>query len=244
MHRTHTAAEALASLEVLRRCGVPSFSVDVIFGLPTSLSADVTGALERILEFEPHHLSVYGLTAEERTPLHRWIGRGKAALAPEVRYAEEFLSIHELLTAAGFEHYEVSNYARPGHRSRHNQAYWTGRDYLGLGPSAHSYVGGERHWNLAPWTAYERVVAQGLDPIEGRERLGPDERCLEALYLGLRTAEGASVAACGPLNRRVLLDATRVGWLAEAHGRVRLTAEGWLRLDEIVAALTTSVEGG
>ncbi len=244
MHRTHTAAQGLESLDVLRRSGVPSISVDVIFGLPTPLSGDVCQALERLLDFEPDHISAYGLTAEKRTPLHRWIGRGETSLPPEGLYAEEFLRVHELLTTRGFEHYEVSNYARPGHRSRHNQAYWSGVDYLGLGPSAHSFIGGERRWNLSAWSAYEQAVARNLDPVEEGERPGPELRCLERLYLGLRTADGASLHDCGPLNHRFLQEVVGAGWVTELGDRVRLTPEGWLRLDQIVTALTTSVEGG
>src|SRR6185312_10602273 len=111
--------------------------------------------LERTLGLDPTHVSLYGLTVEPHTPLFRWTERGTAVEPPDERYADEYLEAHERLTLAGFEHYEVSNAGRPGCRSRHNSAYWSGADYLGLGPSAHSYHGSERRWNVREWAEYQ-----------------------------------------------------------------------------------------
>ncbi|MBI4421946.1 MAG: radical SAM family heme chaperone HemW, partial [Gemmatimonadetes bacterium] len=158
MHRTHDAGAIPRAVDTLRAAGIHAISLDLIFGLPEELAADFGRDLDRALHLGPTHLSVYGLSVEPRTPLARWISRGAASTPADERYVRDFLLAHGTLVGAGFEHYEVSNYARPGHRSRHNSAYWTSRPYAGLGPAAHSYrrgTGGERRWNLAQWTAYD-----------------------------------------------------------------------------------------
>lgn len=241
MHRPHTGRGALEALRTLRVVGLPSVSVDLIFGLPAHFRADPLADLERLLEFDPHHVSAYGLTVEHATPLARWVSRGEARMPPAARYADEFLAIHERLARAGFEHYEVSNYALQGHRSRHNTAYWSGRDYLGLGPAAHSYVAGERRWNLRAWSAYARMVEAGRDPAGGAERPDRAQLRLEHLYLGLRRVEGACVTDAGPLAEDYLREALARRWLVREGARLTATLEGWLRLDELVVALTTSV---
>ena len=239
MHRTHGVEQVGAAMRILRQAGFDSVSLDLIFALPDALRPSFRKDLEEALALEPDHLSVYGLSVEPRTPLARWTSRGTLALTGEERYAQEFLLAHERLTEAGFQHYEVSNYARPGHRARHNSAYWTGAPYAGLGPSAHGYARGVRRWNLAPWVAYQRAVSRGQSPEEGREQLGDDERRLEALYLGLRTSEGVALAAIPPSGQGVLEDAARHGLLQIADGTARATPRGWLTLDGLVARLTT-----
>ncbi len=239
MHRTHDAAQAAQAVRTLRQAGFHDISLDLIFALPDDVRPDFQRDLERALELEPDHLSVYGLSVEPRTPLARWTSRGTLVLSGEERYAREFLLAHQRLTEAGFEHYEVSNYARPGHRARHNSAYWTGAPYAGLGPSAHAYARGIRRWNLAPWAAYQRAVSRGQSPEEGREVLGDEERALEALYLGLRTTDGVALEAIPASGRAVLEGAVGDGLLAVTSGRVRATPQGWLTLDGLVARLTT-----
>src|SRR6185503_9870704 len=120
MHRTHDAEAGPRAIQVLRSAGINRISLDLIFGLPDELEPDLARDLESALALEPDHLSVYGLSVEARTPLARWISRGATSAPTDERYAREFLLVHEILAAAGFEHYEVSNYARPGRRSRHN----------------------------------------------------------------------------------------------------------------------------
>ncbi len=240
MHRSHSGEQAEEAVRVLRTAGITSVSLDLIFALPVELKRVWDEDLRRALELEPDHLSVYGLTVEARTPLARWIARGATTAPVEGTFAEQFLEAHEVLTSAGFEHYEVSNYARPGHRSLHNQAYWTGRHYLGLGPSAHGYDGARRYWNRAPWSAYEEALISGGDPTESVEQLTADQRRLETAYLGLRTADGVPAGLAAGWGEGWRASAMQQGWLEEAGGRVRLTPEGWLRLDAIAAVLTTS----
>ena len=233
MHRTHTAAQVPRAMEVLRGAGFRSVSLDLIFGLPASLGRDWAADLEQAVVLEPEHLSLYGLTVEEGTPLGRWAARGEVTPVDEERYAAEFLAAHRRLAAAGYEHYEVSNYGRPGHRARHNSAYWRRAPFLGLGPSAHGGWGRVREWNLRDWTAYARAIAAGADWIGGRESLDDAAVALEELYLGLRTAEGVSA---GVLDPATVAEWVAQGWAEGRDGRVRLTPEGWLRLDALAAA--------
>lgn len=244
MHRTHTAGQAARAVRALRRAGFTNISLDLIFALPDSLRPNFRRDLERALALEPDHLSIYGLSVEPRTPLARWISAGAIVPGGDERYAAEFLLAHERLARAGFEHYEVSNYARPGRRSRHNSAYWTGEPYAGLGPSAHGFTGKVRRWNLAPWAAYERTVHQGRSPEAGRETLSREERKLEQVYLGLRTRSGVSRSVLGPQAEALLEDAVKAGLLKRNGRRVRATPRGWLALDAVVARLTTWAVGG
>jgi len=244
MHRTHHAGQAGQAVRALRRAGFHNISLDLIFALPDALRPNFRRDLERALALEPDHLSVYGLSVEPRTPLGRWISAGAVAPGGDERYAKEFLLAHERLTRAGFEHYEVSNYARPGRRSRHNWAYWTGEPYAGLGPSAHGFSGTVRRWNLAPWAAYERTVHQGKSPEAGRERLSREEQSLERVYLGLRTRWGVARTLLGSQAEALLEDAIKAGLLTRRGGRIRATPKGWLALDALVARLTTWAASG
>src|SRR6266851_6118491 len=190
MHRSHDAARIGAAVHALRGAGIDNISLDLIFALPAELRRDWGRDLDLALALLPSHLSLYGLTVEDRTPLARWISRGAASPPDDERYACEYLLAHERLAAAGYHFYEISNAARDGHRSRHNSAYWSGRSYVGLGPAAHSFDGRVRRWNLSAWEAYRRAVLAGRSPMESEEVLTPEQRELERLYLSLRTDEG------------------------------------------------------
>lgn len=233
MHRTHRAEQVPDAVAALRAAGIVNISVDLIFALPSELQRDWTADLERTIALEPTHISLYGLTVEPHTPLFRWTERGATLPALDERYADEYLEAHRRITDAGFEHYEVSNAGRPGFRSRHNSVYWSGADYLGLGPSAHSLERGTRRWNVREWADYQLRSARGESVIGGTESLGADARALERRYLSLRTVAGLAAAEM-PADAR---DAWyREGWAAAVGDRVRLTAEGWLRLDALVGA--------
>ncbi len=234
MHRTHTAEQVPRAVATLRDAGVTDQSLDLIFGLPAALGRRWEQDLAAALALEPTHLSLYGLTVEQGTPLARWTERGEVTPVDEERYAAEFLLADTELTRAGYRHYEVSNYARDGRRARHNGAYWRRAPFLGLGPSAHSGWGRERQWNLREWTAYEIAVGEGLAPIGGRERLDDAAVALEELYLGLRTADGVSAELVDRGSRESWIGS---GWALKEGGRLRLTPEGWLRLDALVASV-------
>jgi oxygen-independent coproporphyrinogen III oxidase len=235
MHRTHSARQIETAVDVLRGAGIADLSLDLIFGLPAGLGREWHADLERALALGPEHLSLYGLTIEDHTPLAKWTARGEVAPVDEERYAAEFLEAHTVLGSSGYEHYEVSNYARPGRHARHNGAYWRRGSFIGLGPSAHSGWDRHRQWNLREWSAYERALAAGRSPVAGAERLDDDAVELEQLYLGLRTSDGVPA---GRLRADVQADWLTSGWAVTSHGRIRLTPEGWLRLDALTTAVT------
>jgi oxygen-independent coproporphyrinogen-3 oxidase len=234
MHRTHTAEQVPAAVDAVRAAGIGDLSLDLIFGLPATLGRRWERDLERALALDPEHLSLYGLTVEEHTPLGRWTAAGRIMPVDEERYAEEFLLAHAALVAAGYEHYEVSNAGKPGCRARHNSAYWRRAPFIGLGPSAHSGFGAERRWNLREWQAYHDASVAGRSVVAGREVLGQGEIALEEIYLGLRTREGVPASR---LPEEVRAAWGQEGWARLEGGRIVLTAEGWLRLDALAASV-------
>ena len=237
MHRSHDATRIGDAVRVLRAAGFDNISLDLIFALPAELRRDWARDLDLACSLLPAHLSLYGLTVEERTPLARWISRGATSAPDDERYAEEYLLAHEQLGSRGYRFYEVSNAARDGHRSRHNSAYWSGFAYLGLGPAAHSFDGRVRRWNLAAWESYRRALAAGQPAVEAEEVLTHEQRELERLYLALRTTTGLPQSACPPDR---LAAWRRNGWVEVEGERVVCTPEGWLRLDALVRDLTSA----
>ena len=147
--------------------GFRNISLDLIFALPEALGRDWARDLDLALALEPEHLSLYGLTVEEGTPLGRWTARGESTPPPDERYAAEYLLAHQALRAAGFEHYEVSNAGRPGYRARHNSAYWRRAPFIGLGPSAHSALAGRRSWNVPRMGQLRAPDSKAGQPIRG-----------------------------------------------------------------------------
>jgi oxygen-independent coproporphyrinogen-3 oxidase len=236
MHRGHDAAAIERAVAQAREAGFAHVSFDLIFALPAALGRDWTRDLDRAVALAPSHLSLYGLTMEPGTPLGRWRDRGDALEAPEEQYEREFLEAHARLTAAGYAHYEVSNFAGSGGPSRHNSAYWRGVAYAGLGPSAHEFDGATRRWNAPAYAEWLRRLREGRDPMEGAETLTEPNRAAETVYLGLRTNAGLALASAEERERVVRW--LEAGWGELSDGRLRLTAEGWLRLDALAADLT------
>jgi len=233
MHRTHRSEQAADALTILREAGFENLSLDLIFGLPAHLTRSWSRDLDRALALEPDHISLYALTVEDRTPLSRWIAQGRCGTPDDERSADEYLEAHSRLRDAGFDHYEVSNAGRPGFQAKHNSAYWSGARYIGLGPSAHSYLGDQRQWNVREWAAYQRAIQKGKPVVGGRERVHGRRARLEHLYLGLRTNSGVEAEA---VSASVAGAWQEAGWAECEGGRVRLTVEGWLRLDALVRA--------
>jgi oxygen-independent coproporphyrinogen-3 oxidase len=237
MHRSHRAEQVPPAVQMLKAAGLGNVSMDLIFALPEVLERDWARDLELTLALDPAHLSLYGLTVEPHTPLARWTARGEALPARDERYAAEFLAADAAMTSAGFVHYEVSNAGRPGFESRHNRAYWSGAEYVGLGPSAHSFIAGERRWNAREWADYVARLDRGESVVAGREQIGTDAGRLERIYLGLRTSTGVPVAL---VPGEALAAWVRAGWAVTNGATVRLLPEGWLRLDALVGAIAHS----
>lgn len=234
MHRSHSAARIADAVRAVRASGIANVSLDLIFALPPHLGRSWQADLDALLSLTPQHVSLYGLTVEPGTPVARWISRGILAEAPEELYETEFLAAHELLTHAGYEHYEVSNFARPGYRACHNFAYWAGVPYAGLGPASHEFDGTTRRWNLSAYTDWQHALSEGTNPMAGSERLTPANRVSERAYLELRTLEGTVLT---DMEKELVQPWIRAGWAQLARSRLILTAAGWLRLDSLAVAL-------
>jgi len=237
MGRMHGADGATRAVRVAKDAGLTNLSVDLVFGLPEHLGRPWTEDLERALDLDVPHVSLYGLSVEPATALGRAVAEGREPGVDEEKYREEFLEAAERLARAGYEHYEVSNFARAGHASRHNAVYWDGRAYLGLGNGAHSYVHPVRWWNARDWAAYRTALLEGRSPEEGRERIEAATQALEGTWLGLRTSDGLSLAGRSQRGRELALAWERGGLAIVAGDRVRLTPEGWLLLDRLSVEL-------
>lgn len=240
MGRMHGADGPARAVTALRHAGIDNLSLDLIFGLPARFNRDWAGDLDRIIALAPEHVSLYGLTAEKGTPLGRWVEEGRETLAGEDQYVEEYLLAVEKLTSAGYEHYEVSNFAKPGRASRHNQAYWGGVSYIGIGPGAHSYLPPSRQWNVRDWNEYERRLREGLSPRESNEEVGGEVAALERSWLGLRTSSGLLLSELSDEQRLKLAGWQQAGLALFSGGAVKLTPQGWLLLDRLVVELEAS----
>jgi oxygen-independent coproporphyrinogen-3 oxidase len=239
MHRTHDAGQIGQAVKALRRGGISNVSLDLIFALPASLNRSWERDLTLALDLEPQHVSLYGLTVEAHTPIARWADRGVVVEGTEAQYEEEFLLANESMTRAGFEHYEVSNFALPGKASRHNSAYWNGAPYVGIGPSSHSFDGAVRRWNVSAYSEWVRRLAAGRPVIGGEEILTDQNRDAEEVYLGLRTHNGLEINSLELDTVGRWVDA---GWGELESNRLRLTPTGWLRLDSLAADLAARRE--
>lgn len=237
MGRLHGADGPARAFAAARAAGLDDVSIDLIFGLPARLERDWSADLERALELGPTHVSLYGLTAEPATPLGRWVGAGRETLADEDSYADEFMMAAERLPAAGFEHYEVSNFGLPGRDSTHNRAYWRYRPYAGIGPGAHSFAPPIRSWNVRDWAEYSRRVLDGAAAEDGREELSAGDVALERIWLGLRSDDGLADVALSDAQREKVAEWVVAGLAERSEAVVRLTPRGWLLLDRLAVEL-------
>ncbi len=240
MGRLHGPDGPGRAVETARAAGIGNVGLDLIFGLPSRLGRDLEDDLDRILALEPDHISVYGLSVEPETPLGRWVAEGKEEVADEDRYRDEYLRVAERVRAAGYHHYEVSNFALPGREARHNGAYWSGVPYLGLGNGAHSFIAPERWWNHRDWGEYRRAVAAGETPRADEETVGPDAARLERIWLGLRVDEGLPRDELSDAQLERAREWERHGWVEPDPDRVRLSVDGWLLLDRLAVELDSA----
>jgi oxygen-independent coproporphyrinogen-3 oxidase len=189
--RRHSASQATGAIEAARSAGFTNIGLDLIYGIPGQTIDVWLDTIMRALLFEPEHLSCYQFTVEPHTPLGIRYRQGAFSLPDERLEHEFFIRTAEILEDAGYMHYEVSNFARDmTFASRHNQKYWDHTPYLGLGPSAHSFVANQRWWNYRSVGRYIAALQSGEPPVEASELLTMEQLQLEALYLGLRTKKG------------------------------------------------------
>ncbi len=190
LSRLHTAQEAVSFIKKVKSAGFENWGIDLIFGIPGQTEKTWRTGLQRAVDLGPRHVSVYALTVEEGTPLARAVRRNEVQPCPDEVEAGMYITALEVLGNAGYEHYEISNFSRPGYRSRHNQKYWNGTFYLGLGPSAHSFDGKNRWWNCSAIGDYLEEIKHSRLPVAERESLDDEQRLYEFLLLGLRQSRG------------------------------------------------------
>src|SRR5437870_30974 len=247
LDRLHTAAQAREAFDAARAAGFSDVSADLIYGLPGLDLPTWEATVKGVLGWQPDHLSAYALTLDEGSLWHaRSVSahRERVAMPQEETTTAQYRLMTELAAEAGFEHYEVSNYARPGHRSAHNQIYWRAEEYLGFGPGACGYLGDVRYANVKPVDRWAAMIADGLAPVDSHETLTPRQRMAERPMLGLRMREGVParwmeerVAVDGPRLRGVLAAWTERGLLVTEGGRARLTEPGFLLSDALFMEL-------
>ncbi|QNO36661.1 coproporphyrinogen III oxidase [Protaetiibacter sp. SSC-01] len=240
LERTHDPARIPLVVEWARAAGL-QVSLDLIYGTPGESLDDWRRSLELALAQRPDHLSAYALIVEAGTKLARQISRGEVAQPDEELQADQYELADELLAAAGYDWYEVSNWATDAaHRSRHNLAYWTGQDWWGVGPGAHSHVGGVRWWNVKHPAAYAERLAAGVSPAAGRETLDDETRHVEDVLLRSRIVDGLPTDVLDASGRSavagLIADGLVDGQKAIA-GRIVLTRRGRLLADAVVRRL-------
>jgi oxygen-independent coproporphyrinogen-3 oxidase len=238
--RLHTGAGAHAAFDAGRAAGFDNISVDLMYGLPGQDTGMWRRTVDAVLDWKPDHLSAYGLTLDAGS---RWGATGVADLPVDDTVVEQYWILAGAARARGLEHYEISNYARPGFRSRHNQIYWRADEYLAAGPGACGFVGDVRYGNTKPVARYAAALEAGLLPVDTVERLDVGQRAAERLFLGLRLADGVPAAwlharaAAVPALRRRLDDWRERGLLVARGARVALSEAGFLVSDALFVEL-------
>ncbi len=234
--RGHSAEKAEEAIGHLRSAGFQNIGLDLIYGLKAQPMKGWTDTLHRALTFQPEHLSCYQLTLEKGTVFERRSHGKEMITLPEKAAAAHFLATSKLLESRGYHHYEVSNFARgKDFEAYHNRKYWRHIPYLGLGPSAHSFDGKKRWWNMRSVKKYRAALLKGRLPIEGRETLTKEQLYLESLALGFRTRRGVDLKSLTltPTSRETLLMLRERGLLKIVDGRAAPTLRGYLLADHL-----------
>lgn len=244
MNRAHQARQASDSLRMALQY-FENISIDLIYGTPGLTHEYWKKNIETAISLGVPHLSCYALTVEPQTRLHKMISLGQVQDIDPGSQSEQFLILMDRLQAAGYEHYEISNFALPGRRSRHNSSYWQGKKYLGLGPSAHSYDGSSRQWNISNNRKYAASILQGIVPATS-ETLTPTQQWNETIMIALRTQEGLQLDSLpGPQQAQLIKAGEKYlerGLMKMEENRFVLTNEGKLLADGIAAELFFSEE--
>lgn len=244
MNRAHNASQAVDCLELAREKGFDNISIDLIYGSPTLTDEHWKQNVQQAIALNIPHLSCYALTVEPGTALDHFIQHNKIPPIDPDKAALHFEMLMQWLEDAGYEHYEISNFAKPGNHSRHNSSYWQGRPYLGLGPSAHSFNGLSRQWNVANNSLYMQHIRKGSVPFE-IEMLSPKMALNEYIMISLRTSAGCDLERVterfGPDKSAQILAAAKEfsekGWMQCEGAMLRLTRQGKFFADGIAAAM-------
>jgi oxygen-independent coproporphyrinogen-3 oxidase len=241
LDRRHRPGRPEAAVAEARAAGFEHINLDLIYGAPYETDADWQASLDAALSTDADHISAYALVVETGTALARQVDRGVVPAPDDDVLADRYIIADELLRAAGFEWYEVSNWARSEQaRCRHNELYWTDANWWGLGPGAHSHIGGVRWWNVKHPVRYAGLLAAGRSPAAGRETLDDAARLTERVMLGIRMRAGLPLAELPDGAQRLLPQLTSWGLAdhdAAADGRVALTQRGRLLADAVVREL-------
>jgi oxygen-independent coproporphyrinogen-3 oxidase len=241
LDRRHTPGRPEACVAEARAAGFEHVNLDLIYGTPGESDDDWRASLDAAIGAGPDHVSAYALIVEEGTQLARRIRRGEVPMTDDDVHADRYLMAEERLAGAGFGWYEVSNWATADEaRCRHNELYWTGADWWGAGPGAHSHVGGVRWWNVKHPAAYAAALAEGRSPGAGREVLAAEDRRVERILLELRLSDGCPLGILAPAGAEAAERAVRDGLLEPgpyAEGRAVLTLRGRLLADAVVRDL-------
>ena len=243
MNRAHTVEEALKCIPLALRNGFDNLTIDLIYGLPNLTLEDWENAVQWVINQKVPHISAYCLTVEEKTSLYKLVKTNKIKPASEDQQSEQFTLLVNLLQKHGYEQYEVSNFALKGFRSVHNGNYWKGEYYLGIGPSAHSFNGKSRSWNIANNSKYIQLVKEQKQDWIETEVLSHKDRFNELLLTGLRTTDGLKISQLAetlPFTKefdQTKSEFIKSGWMIEENGQLKLTKEGLLKADYIASEL-------
>lgn len=239
MNRAHSSSQAVSSLQLAVRY-FNNITADLIYGSPQLTNEKWEKNVQSLLAMNIPHLSCYALTVEPKTPLAKMIKEHRSENINPDKQSEQFLLLMQWMEEAGYEHYEISNFAKPGWRSRHNSSYWSGKKYIGIGPSAHSFNGDERQWNIANNNHYIDAINKGEVPFE-KEVLTPMNKRNEYIMTSLRTLEGLNLDQINEEDRSMLLSTARrfleSGLLRKENNSLILTREGKLLADGIASSL-------
>lgn len=244
LHRRHNSDEVKHAVKLLREAGIKNISIDLMFGFPDESLSQWKEDISAALALNVEHISAYSLMYEEDTPLWKMLDTGKVKEIDEELSLTMFKELVCQLTDAGYEHYEISNFARPGYRSRHNSSYWHQVPYIGLGAAAHSFDLNSRQWNVANLKLYIEEINNGIIPME-REELDNDTTFNDIITTALRTSDGIDLNAMetrlGKRYRNTLISAAgkhiEQGLLEIRHDRLRLTSEGIFISDMVMSDL-------
>jgi len=249
LNRAHNAAEALGCVNAAHKAGINNISIDLIYSIPGQDEEMLQKNLAIALALRPNHISAYSLTVEEKTVFGRWASKGELLAMEEDQSAQQFELVMDSLTQNGYLHYEISNYCLPGFQSKHNTSYWKGKKYLGLGPSAHSYNGGTRQFNISNNHLYLKSIQKGIVPFE-QEVLTNENKINEYLFTSLRTEWGCDLNYLAEQfghdlatqNKPYLNQLVASNLITLIDNTITLTRAGKLLADRIASDLFVSVD--